>query len=235
MGYVEDPDLHTTLSTDLMDLLLLGIDLLNCDGLVSICNHIIKALKATPMQRRNMPVQTEATPSSPEHSLLVELQTGRVFEVMPKTLARLEVIDTLAGHEFDTGNAFKSFFLNRLCNLPWPHHCVVPIADALKLVNLTEEQGKFAFAKLIRSLHELPPGEIPALVYQLLLLAQKGHRRLVLEGILSCCVTQSTNLVTMQSSSARQASMQAQGTILMHLSLALKQDQVGSASFPQFD
>eukprot|EP00043_Microstomoeca_roanoka_P019068 m.208934 g.208934 ORF g.208934 m.208934 type:complete len:1338 (+) comp16934_c0_seq2:374-4387(+) len=229
MQLIEDPDMHTTLCSDLLDVLMIGIDALNGDGLTAVCMKMLLCFQSpgsvadpptpsaspSPSNRRNS-VAALASPSS-KHG------TGKVFELLPKALSRLETLDSLSG-QLETGNAFKSFFLNRLCNLAWPTHCILPIADAFKMVNFSEDQSKFAFSKLVRSLQDLAPEEVPPLVYQLLLLSGKGHRQVILKGIISFCTEQS-NAAANGDDRYRSSVMQTQGTVLMHISFAVKQDQ----------
>ncbi|EGD74196.1 hypothetical protein PTSG_06208 [Salpingoeca rosetta] len=231
MQLIEDPGLHATLCSDLLDVLMVGVDSLSGDGLVAVCTQILRAVKAangneitqnsttaTPMSPNNKPSPSKRRGTQPRTG------TGKVFELMPKALSRLETLDAITG-ELDTGNAFKSFFLNRLCNMPWPPQHVLPIADAFKTVNFDADQFKFAAAKLVRSLHDVATEEVPPLVYQLLLLSAKGQRAVILQGVLAFCAAQSSAAVQAPTAALRHALTQAQGTVLMHISFAVKQDQ----------
>ena len=219
MDMIEDADLHTTLASDLLDILMIGVDSLSADALVALCNQILSAVKAAAAEAGDAGGSGGTRGSH-------RLGTGKMLEVVPKVLGKLESMDALSG-DLDTGTAFKAFFLNKLCNMPWPPQLILPVADAFKAVAFTEEQFKFASAKLVRSLDVVSTEEAPPLVYQLLLLSHKGQRLQILRGILNFCAAQHDRSTMETSRAKRQHIIQAQGTILMHFSFAVKQDQVG--------
>lgn len=101
-----------------------------------------------------------------------DLPVGRVLELLPPLLSRIAAQDHIAG-EARSGPHLKAFLLNRLCSGAWPPNAVIRLANAFRMVEMTPEQLRFALDKLLRSLNEIALEEMPALVYQLLLLSSK--------------------------------------------------------------
>ncbi|CAM9523659.1 unnamed protein product, partial [Choristocarpus tenellus] len=83
-----------------------------------------------------------------------------------------------------SGVEYKEIVITRLCRARWPGPCSIGICQVLRDVDLGERQLSSAVARVLRhlrgrtDLHDLPP-----LTYQLLLLAGKGCKEAVLEGV----------------------------------------------------
>ena len=82
------------------------------------------------------------------------------------------------------GPSYAAAMLSRLLGADWKPSVLTPLASTLRDLRLPAVLLSRALAKLVASLHTLPLDEVPALVYQLLLLASTGQQQLVLRGLL---------------------------------------------------
>lgn len=63
--------------------------------------------------------------------------------------------------------------MNAVCNKPWPSDAVVRFANAFRDVSLSDDLARLVVDKLLRHFERIVFDELPALVYQLLLLSSK--------------------------------------------------------------
>ncbi|KAL3863875.1 hypothetical protein ACJMK2_005602 [Sinanodonta woodiana] len=164
-------------------------------------------------------------------------QCGKAFELFPKLLSAMACQENiLYGGSHLSGAEYKSHILNTLCSCKWDAKCVIYLAAMFRDVPLTSDELKFVIEKVLRQLKELDLQDLPALVYQLLLLSSKGHKRKVLEGIVSHFVEMdkthkpshqqecSEDLLDDEMSHV-ETLRHTEGTIILHISFAVKQDQ----------
>ena len=125
----------------------------------------------------------------------------------------------------------------------WPATSLVRMTAMFREVPMTAEQLAFVVSKAIRCLREVSVDELPPLVYQLLLLAGKGHKAAIMGGIAEqlgqleaeslAHETQSTleDVVSSQPTvSTLDRLRPIQGTVMLHVVFAIKQDQVRSCA-----
>ncbi|KAK2170305.1 hypothetical protein LSH36_3g08016 [Paralvinella palmiformis] len=104
-----------------------------------------------------------------------------------------------------------------------------------KDISLKDEELKFLLTKAIRMMKEVQLQELPPLVYQMLLLSNKGHKRMVLEGIIHHFVEQD-KLSKAEHSNTHEPELEVtslctdqlyvvEGTIILHIRFAVQQDQ----------
>ncbi|CAH1277021.1 FANCI, partial [Branchiostoma lanceolatum] len=109
-------------------------------------------------------------------------------------------------------------------------------------VPTTNDELKFVMEKILRSFRHVDLQELPPLVYQLLLLSTKGFKRLVLEGITSYFAEQD-QAIKLQESEQSEDMLSTltvdqlchmEGTIILHITFAIKQDQDLGREFVKF-
>ena len=105
--------------------------------------------------------------------------------MLPKVLANVASQQRVAMPDEPevTGTTYKTKTLQALCEHTWPHETVSQLAGVLLDVPLDSEQLLFVLKTLLESLATHPVDEVPPLVYQLLLLCNKGHKQMVLRSI----------------------------------------------------
>ncbi|KAI9477713.1 MAG: FANCI solenoid 4-domain-containing protein [Benjaminiella poitrasii] len=114
-----------------------------------------------------------------------------------------------AGEYNELSDIFDSLF-----EAKWHPQLIVGIASALNDMELSNSQLETALKHMTKKISNIEIEEVPPFIWQLLLISRKGHKRLVLEGIFNYfnhCSEIDTSRV--------------EGTVMLHLSFALKQDQ----------
>ncbi|XP_052773916.1 Fanconi anemia group I protein-like [Mya arenaria] len=164
--------------------------------------------------------------------------TSKCLELLPKILSALGSQDRVvyAGNQMK-GTEYKGHVLNSICSCRWSAGSVVHLAAMFKDVPLTSDELRFVLEKVLRMLPELDMGDIPALTYQLLLLSTKGHKKLVLEGVIKFFSDQdskhrhtdeqqefSEDLLDETGASLETLRL-TEGTAILHISLTVKEHQ----------
>ncbi|KAG2213869.1 hypothetical protein INT47_001138 [Mucor saturninus] len=129
----------------------------------------------------------------------------RILDLFSKIWNVLSATDQLN----DLSDIFQS-----LLEAEWNHQLIVGISSALNEMELTSPQLEIIVKHMTRKLTEMEMEGVPPFIYQLLLLSRKGHKRLVLNGILDY----------FNSTSADDAS-RMEGTVMLHITFAIKQDK----------
>jgi len=110
--------------------------------------------------------------------LLGRVSSAKSSDVLHPDASRL--VADLSGC---TGAQFCERTVRDLCKVTWPVGCQIKVVEVLKDMALGPHLLKMAAHKAMRQLQEVQPDELPALVYQLLLIGaqQQGQER---EGLL---------------------------------------------------
>ncbi|XP_064602070.1 Fanconi anemia group I protein-like [Liolophura sinensis] len=164
------------------------------------------------------------------------MKGGKALELFPKILAALSSQERVRyGNATMKGEEYKSHIINSLCGGKWSSESVVHLAAMFKDVPLTSDELKFVIEKIMRAFTDLDIQDLPALVYQLLLLANKGHKSLVLEGVTGFFVDQDKAIQSQDQANSEDDLMETnfspdtlrhtEGTIIIHIMYAIKQDQ----------
>jgi hypothetical protein len=146
---LEDGSLNSKISTQLVGHLLTQLENVRPSVSVRLLDHFLEDIKGH-------------TP----------ICTGKSFELYPKILSILESLPAIPGQE-QQGREFYNHFLHKLCARSWPSTSIVHLASLFRDLSLTDEQLKFALNKLFRSLDSIDLEELPAIMYQALLLSTK--------------------------------------------------------------
>ncbi|KAK3095680.1 hypothetical protein FSP39_017526 [Pinctada imbricata] len=222
INVLEKSELSSKLSSDILAVLMIEADSLNGPGLAELSYLYVDMVKNG------------------------DTNSGKGLELLPKILSALAIEENIcySGSSM-CGSDYKGHILNSLCSCKWSSESVLHLAAMFKDVTLTTEELKFVIEKVLRMMKELELPDLPALVYQLLLLATKGHKKLVLEGITEFFVEQdkayqnksttecSEDLLEGENSSV-ETLKQTEGTVILHISFAVKQDQELGREFIKF-
>ncbi|CAC5388853.1 FANCI [Mytilus coruscus] len=209
---LEKNEMQNKLASDLVGLLMLQADSLTGPALVEIANQFSDLVKNG------------------------QIQSGRGLELLPKIMSSIAAEETVVyGDGSMKGTEYKSHIQNSLCACKWSSKSVIHLAAMFKDVQMSLDELKFVMDKIIRLFKDTDLQDLPALIYQLLLLSTKGHKRLVIEGIINFYVEQdkqqhgrSENELSedlMSDETDIEVLRHTEGTIILHISFAVKQDQ----------
>ncbi|CAG2245059.1 FANCI [Mytilus edulis] len=209
---LEKNEMQNKLASDLVGLLMLQADSLTGPALVEIANVFSDLVKNG------------------------QIQSGRGLELLPKIMSSIAAEETVVyGDGSMKGTEYKSHVQNSLCACKWSSKSVLHLAAMFKDVQMSLDELKFVIDKIIRLFKDTDLQDLPALIYQLLLLSTKGHKRLVIEGIISFYVDQdkqnhgrSENELSedlMSDETDIEVLRHTEGTVILHISFAVKQDQ----------
>eukprot|EP00040_Diaphanoeca_grandis_P036746 m.235879 g.235879 ORF g.235879 m.235879 type:complete len:1292 (-) comp33672_c0_seq1:320-4195(-) len=162
------------------------------------------------------------------------LVTGRVLELLPKLLSISSV-----GSDLDDNNSVRAVAVKNLAEHVWPARYVSHAASMFLDITMSDEEHGLVVKGLLKQLSVIPLDEMPSLVYQLLLLANKGKKSVVVKGIIEVVSNMEKRLndddeemtcsfvdpADASSSIGSEALRPIQGTIILHVSFAAKQDQ----------
>ncbi|VDI13191.1 fanconi anemia group I protein [Mytilus galloprovincialis] len=209
---LEKNEMQNKLASDLVGLLMLQADSLTGPALVEIANVFSDLVKNG------------------------QIQSGRGLELLPKIMSSIAAEETVVyGDGSMKGTEYKSHIQNSLCACKWSSKSVLHLAAMFKDVQMSLDELKFVIDKIIRLFKDTDLQDLPALIYQLLLLSTKGHKRLVIEGIINFYVDQdkqnhgrSENELSedlMSDATDIEVLRHTEGTVILHISFAVKQDQ----------
>eukprot|EP00039_Didymoeca_costata_P010870 m.147744 g.147744 ORF g.147744 m.147744 type:complete len:1343 (+) comp14990_c0_seq12:181-4209(+) len=174
--------------------------------------------------------------------------SGKSLDLFPKLLSAISghAHVSLEDHPGLTGMSYKQNVIERLCNHKWPAVSVSNFAGIMLDVPLDGDCFGILLNALLDMLKTQPLSEVPQLVYQLLLLSNKGQRALIIGSMLDYLgslepedagddelVTDHCSQLTTTRASQQvvrpnltQSSLRpVQGTCILHITFAAKQDQ----------
>ncbi|CAG8517853.1 10924_t:CDS:10, partial [Gigaspora rosea] len=169
---------------------------------------------------------------------------GKLFAFLPMFLSTFDIIsddielpsDKSSAGALISGPDYKDYVLNKICSYKWHVSNVLSLIGEFRDVLMTNDQLQFIVEKILRQFNSIDMDGIPPLIYQLLLLSRKGHKRLILRGIsehfnsLDEEVTEDQE----QNSDERDVSSNSlsfaqlshmEGTVIIHICFAITQDQ----------
>ena len=213
MDILSERDISSELAIEYVGILFLEIDKTSSELLCQLADKIVESI------RKGL------------------LKNGRVVQLFPKILSSIASrhsvpLSSEGGGEL-SGSQYKSQMINTLCSAKWHSSCVIHLANMFREVMLTSEELKFVIEKILRMFKSLELDEIPPIVYQLLILCSKGHRILVLAGVIEF-FTQLDFEYVQNEEQARDEDLQGistdqfrhtEGNVILHITFAIKQDQ----------
>ncbi|XP_013780984.2 Fanconi anemia group I protein-like, partial [Limulus polyphemus] len=215
LNIVQKTELQQHIASELVGLLLLETDLLRVDWLAELADNFVDSIKNG------------------------ENLNGRWLELVPKVLATIASREVAAfeGNEM-SGAQYKSDIVNSLCSYKWDPRIAVHLASMFRDTPLSQQELKLVLDKLLRFLPDLDLQETPSLIYQLLLLAAKGPRKMILNELVRFFNqldekfsmqqnqdTETPDFALMEAPHNVELARQTEGTIILHVTFAAKQDQ----------
>eukprot|EP01018_Ginkgo_biloba_P027856 Gb_08990 [translate_table: standard] len=166
---------------------------------------------------------------------------GYQLQLLPRVLnlitSTLEVkVPGQDGEEMvSSGPEYAGFVLKRILHAKWSKIMLTRMVSILREMQLDKGQVEEFLHKVFSRMKGADPQDLPSLVYQLLLFASKGHKKAVLGGIVKLfgevlSRISDGNVVTRRSVSqsnsknSAEALRQVEGTVLLHMNFAIKQD-----------
>ncbi|KAJ8317546.1 hypothetical protein KUTeg_005450 [Tegillarca granosa] len=218
---LEKNELNNKTASDLVGLLRLQADTLTGPALTKLASMFIDLVKSG------------------------SIQCGKGLEMLPKILSVLSAEETVVdGDNSMSGAEYKNHVLNSLCSCKWDPRSIIHLAAMFKDVTMTPEELKFVVEKVLRMFKELDLPDLPALIYQLMLLSAKGQKKAVLEGITEYFNEQdrlqrekTPNELSedvFEGGDSSDTLRYTEGTIILHISFAIKQDQELGREFIKF-
>ncbi|ELU05346.1 hypothetical protein CAPTEDRAFT_103113, partial [Capitella teleta] len=164
-----------------------------------------------------------------------KLGSGRSLELFPRFLSVIQIVEKVNVLNM-SGSEFKGHLINKICSNRWPTANVVHLASMFKDVTLSSDELKFVLSKLLRMLPETDSQTLPPLIYQILPLSSKGHKKYVLEGIMKYFAKEDATFKEHENKQRypeyksyfypRMENLHLiEGTVLLHMKFAVKQDQ----------
>ncbi|XP_033114599.1 Fanconi anemia group I protein-like [Anneissia japonica] len=206
---LQDSAVNIRVATDVIGFLLVETDKLSSSSLAELSDVYIEAVKSK------------------------EPASGRAFELLPKILSTLAARDNVIhGNSNMSGSKFKDRVLNNLCSSRWEPHCILPLTSIFREIPMMSEQLAFVIKKVIRGLPTMNLQEVPPLIYQLLVLTTRGHKDLVLQGILNFFnniekqdkMEESEDIFSV-STVTNESIQHTEGTVIVHVTFAVRQNQ----------
>ena len=156
---------------------------------------------------------------------------GLVFEILARIISNLSSREEGASrleynHESLSPAEFRKRMVVDLTTATWSSPFVVNLLSVLKDVLLADEEQKEILEKAINMMPSLDFSVLPAFVYQILLFSYKNKGEIVIQ-IAKFFTNQESKIEAHEQDVLRQV----QGTVLIHMDVALKQDSALATSF----
>lgn len=154
-------------------------------------------------------------------ALYIQGSVGKALELFPKAFSILisqnEPIDCkiLDLEPMSVGD-YHVYVIKKITQTRWCKTVVMAVLMMIKDLPLTETELADLMKKIGSHIVDLELQQLPAFVYQFLLLATQGHKLLVLQNVLQ-------HFDHLDLNSSRELLL-VEGTVLLHLSFAAKQD-----------
>ncbi|KAI8989516.1 FANCI solenoid 4-domain-containing protein [Pilobolus umbonatus] len=153
-------------------------------------------------------------------SMLHELGVYITSIIHQKKVIHIRLLDVLskvwnALYSKEKGSELEEI-LNGLLEADWQHQTAISIASVLNDMELSKSHLERTVRYMIMKISDLEIEEVPPFVYQLLLISRKGYKRIIISGIFA---------YFNQLSIDNEELNRIQGTVMLHISFAIKQDQ----------
>uniref|UniRef100_A0A7M5UV95 Fanconi anemia group I protein n=2 Tax=Clytia hemisphaerica TaxID=252671 RepID=A0A7M5UV95_9CNID len=174
------------------------------------------------------------------------ISNSKNLEIFSKSLSIVSVASQITHKEtIYTGEHYHSFVIQEVCEREWKKEMILPLLTAFREIELKEESLKTVIQKVLESFNDMPLEEIPSLIYQVLLLSVKGCKMDVLDGIITFFHQQSDRLSEGEQQHAilrdedeieknKKELLSVEGTSLLHVMFAVKQDQSLGREFVKY-
>ncbi|CAG8563078.1 2562_t:CDS:10 [Ambispora leptoticha] len=177
---------------------------------------------------------------------------GKFFSFIPPILAFYEscgivtIKESIDNVREFTGPEYKDYLLMRILRLEWDKDNILSIVTMLQDISLTDEQVELVVDKLLRNIDSIELDEIPPIIYQLLLLSRKGHKRVIINGVAEYFNKLAQIFEEDEGSGQKGKEPEAsslssfvnlsliEGTVIIHITFAVKQDQELGAEYIKY-
>lgn len=145
------------------------------------------------------------------------MDDAQLLDLLPKCLDLIRVSD-----EIEQGRHFLNQVIDQVFNCVWSKGLLLKLVSLVKDFGfLDRERGKEFLEKVFEGMGRVDLQDFPSLVYQLLVMASKGFcKNKVIEGIVMFFGSNST----WSKKNSALIYRQVEGTVLLHLNFAVKQD-----------
>eukprot|EP01080_Neovahlkampfia_damariscottae_P002595 gene2595-3556_t len=134
--------------------------------------------------------------------------------------------DENSKRESKSGYEWKKGLVTELCLSTWDSSKLSQMITTFKESKMSEDDMNIVVEKCIRELNNLELNELPQTIYQLLLLSSRGCESLILKGIVNYFDALEKYYQENDVNFDKQEKLTScQGTILLHINFAVKQDQ----------
>ncbi|XP_014667582.1 PREDICTED: Fanconi anemia group I protein-like isoform X2 [Priapulus caudatus] len=215
VGLLRQDAMSTSLASEVIGTLLLETDGFSANSLAELAEMFLEII-------RNI-------------GNIVSSEKCQWLELFPKLLSSISRQDKVLYNNNDMpGAEYKSHVLNRLCSARWDAELVIQLTTMFRDIDMSSEELRFVIEKLVRMFGDLELQKLPAVVYQLLLLSTKGHKRCTLEGIINFFNEQDKKVSSQHRSEAIEVEeegntveqlRQVEGTVSLYIIFTIKQDQ----------
>ncbi|KAJ2700098.1 hypothetical protein FB645_005104 [Coemansia sp. IMI 203386] len=143
--------------------------------------------------------------------------------------------ESSTGHSITrTGSELKAYWVDSACSYRWDARASVAVCALLREISLEEAMIERVGQRMIRQLRLVDLTELPSMVYQLLLFARHGPKRMVLNGIFgffdSVDDKQPPSEADPEAHKRWRELGDIEGTVMHHFSYSVKQDfELGNA------
>ncbi|KAI8576534.1 hypothetical protein K450DRAFT_256659 [Umbelopsis ramanniana AG] len=166
----------------------------------------------------------------------------KLFDLLPKLLVTSvdrEVIEVEIEGKFQilSGVEYMDYIIDKLVSCKWHPSYAVGIASAFNEMECNSKQLKRVTEKLLRQLAVLELNELPPLAYQLFLLSRKGEKQLIITKICSHFQDAEEQYIPTPTKRANKQAVdfnRVEGTIIVHMCFAIKQDQDLGSEFLKY-
>lgn len=160
---------------------------------------------------------------------------GRSLELLPNCLSIISSSTEpvlVSGEQGDnlqiSGREYKEHIVSRFLAIPWSKRLLTRMACMVRELLLDSDQTEDFLKKIFSHMKEVEPQDLPSLVYQLILLASRGHKQVIIHGIMSFfSKLQSSDLQDIAQNGSKSGIdlfRQVEGTVILHINFAVKQD-----------
>ena len=206
---INTEDVSTKVVNDLIGFLLMDLDNSPLKELVQLMDHMFKYI---------------------EDGLITN---GKSLELFPKILSTLMTCSSIPVVDEGSmdGPEYRRMIIEKLCTMRWDSRIVMFLVCMLRDIEMTMDELGVVVKKINKVFREVVSlQEVPSLVYQTLLLSNKGYRNEVLDGIVTFFYDKSKNTedgvdVALQNENEIAHLRSVEGTVLLHIIFAAKQDQ----------
>eukprot|EP00158_Paraphelidium_tribonemae_P008756 Partr_v1_DN28673_c0_g1_i2_m50412 putative Fanconi anemia, complementation group I len=162
----------------------------------------------------------------------------KLLLLLPKLLQLLAFYNGDDGPDAVDGmntRVFKDHIVKSICTSSWHSRHVIALVGCFKEVDLNVSQLALVMRSSASYLGDLGLNEMPALAYQLLVLSKRGHRDFALNGLLEVLKAEDEKCAAILDDADRSMRRRdlntVEGTIILHVISAMKQDQALANEF----